>query len=236
MTRGGRVLLVDDETSIQRAVGPLLRSRGYDVEIAGSGAEALRVVADRAPDLIVLDLGLPDIEGTEVCRRIRETLKVPIIVLSARGAEADKVNALDLGADDYVTKPFGPEELLARVRVALRRVMSEEAAESGLLRAGDLTIDYDRRRVLRGDDEIRLTPKELDLLTLLVRNRDRVLTHRAILKAIWGANAVEQPEHLWTLVAQLRRKIERDPSNPSYLLSEPWVGYRFASGDAENGA
>jgi two-component system, OmpR family, KDP operon response regulator KdpE len=235
MSMRGRILLVDDEMSIQRAVGPLLRSRGYDVEIAGTGAEALRVVADRAPDLIVLDLGLPDIEGTEVCRRIRETLKVPIIVLSARGAEADKVNALDLGADDYVTKPFGPEELLARVRVALRRVMSEEATESGLLRAGDLTIDYDRRRVLRGNDEIRLTPKELDLLTLLVRNRDRVLTHRAILKAIWGANAVEQPEHLWTLVAQLRRKIEPDPSNPRYLLSEPWVGYRFASGDAENG-
>ena len=235
MSLRGRILLVDDEPSIQRAVGPLLRSRGYDVEIAGTGAAALRVVADRAPDLIVLDLGLPDVEGTEVCRRIRETLKVPIIVLSARGAEADKVNALDLGADDYVTKPFGPEELLARVRVALRRVMSEEATESGLLRAGDLTIDYDRRRVLRGKSEIRLTPKELDLLTLLVRNRDRVLTHRAILKAIWGANAVEQPEHLWTLVAQLRRKIEPDLSNPRYLLSEPWVGYRFASGDAENG-
>jgi two-component system KDP operon response regulator KdpE len=236
MSVRGRILLVDDETSIQRAVGPLLRSRGYDVEIAGTGADALRVVADRAPDLIVLDLGLPDIEGTEVCRRIRETLKLPIIVLSARGAEADKVNALDLGADDYVTKPFGPEELLARIRVALRRVLSEESIESGLVRAGDLTIDYDRRRVLRGREEIRLTPKEMDLLALLVRNRDRVLTHRAILKAIWGANAVEQPEHLWTLVAQLRRKVEPDPSRPKYLVSEPWVGYRFASGEAENGA
>ena len=235
MSMRGRILLVDDETSIQRAVGPLLRSRGCDVEIVGTGAEALRVVADRVPDLIVLDLGLPDIEGTEVCRRIRETLKVPIIVLSARGAEADKVNALDLGADDYVTKPFGPEELLARIRVALRRDVSDQPAESGLQRAGDLAIDYDRRRVLRGNDEIRLTPKELDLLTLLVRNRDRVLTHRAFLKAIWGANAVERPEHLWTLVAQLRRKIEPDPANPRYLLSEPWVGYRFASGDAENG-
>jgi two-component system KDP operon response regulator KdpE len=231
----GRILLVDDETSIQRAVAPLLRSRGYEVEIAGTGAEALRVVSDRAPDLIVLDLGLPDIEGTEVCRRIRETVKTPIIVLSARGAEADKVHALDLGADDYVTKPFGPEELLARIRVALRRVLSDEAGESGFLRAGDLTIDYDRRRLLRGREEIRLTPKEMDLLTLLVRNRDRVLTHRAILKAIWGANAVEQPEHLWTLVAQLRRKIEPDPSNPRYLVSEPWVGYRFATADAENG-
>jgi two-component system KDP operon response regulator KdpE len=234
MSIRARVLLVDDEVSIQRAVGPLLRSRGYDVEIAGTGAEALNLVADRAPDLIVLDLGLPDVEGTEVCHRIREHLKVPIIVLSARGAEADKVNALDLGADDYVTKPFGPEELLARIRVALRRVMSDDAAESGMLRAGDLTIDYDRRRVLRGQSEIRLTPKELDLLTLLVRNHDRVLTHRAVLKAIWGANAVEQPEHLWTLVAQLRRKIEPDPGNPRYLLSEPWVGYRFATGEPEN--
>ena len=236
MSLRGRILLVDDEVSIQRALGPLLRSRGYAVEMAGTGAEALRIVADRAPDLIVLDLGLPDIEGTEVCRRIREHLKTPIVVLSARGAEADKVNALDLGADDYVTKPFGPEELLARIRVALRRVMSDEAIESGMLRAGDLTIDYDRRRVLRGQEEIRLTPKELDLLTLLVRNHDRVLTHRAILKAIWGANAVEQPEHLWTLVAQLRRKIEPDPSTPRYLLSEPWVGYRFATGEAESTA
>jgi two-component system KDP operon response regulator KdpE len=235
MSIRGRILLVDDEVSIQRTVGPLLRSRGYTVEIAGTGAEALRLVADRAPDLVVLDLGLPDAEGTEVCRRIRETLQVPIIVLSARGAEADKVNALDLGADDYVTKPFGPEELLARIRVALRRVMSEDTVESGTLRAGDLTIDYDRRRVLRGDDEIRLTPKELDLLTLLVRNHDRVLTHRAILKAVWGTNAIGQPEHLWTLVAQLRRKIEPDPSNPRYLLSEPWVGYRFAAEEAEDG-
>lgn len=234
MTVRARVLLVDDEVSIQRAVGPLLRSRGYDVEVAATGAEALKLVADRAPDLIVLDLGLPDVEGTQVCRRIREHLTVPIIVLSARAAEADKVNALDLGADDYVTKPFGPEELLARIRVALRRVLSEDAGESGLLRAGDLTVDYDRRRVLRGQAEIRLTPKELDLLTLLVRNHDRVLTHRAILKAIWGATAVEQPEHLWTLVAQLRRKIEPDPANPRYLLSEPWVGYRFSTGEAEN--
>jgi two-component system KDP operon response regulator KdpE len=231
-----RILLVDDEPSIQRSVAPLLRSRGYEVEIAGTGAEALRRVFDRPPDLIVLDLGLPDLEGTEVCRRIRERLKTPIVVLSARGGEADKVTALDLGADDYVTKPFGPEELLARIRVALRRVLTDEAAESGSLRAGDLTIDYDRRRVLRDQEEIRLTPKEMDLLTLLVRNRDRVLTHRAILKAIWGANAVEQPEHLWTLVAQLRRKIEPDPSSPRYLVSEPWVGYRFASGDTGNDA
>jgi two-component system KDP operon response regulator KdpE len=229
MTRPPRILLVDDEVAIQRAVVPLLRARGYDVDVAGTGADALKVFADRPSDLIVLDLGLPDLEGTEVCRRVRAQSAVPILVLSARGAEADKVNALDLGADDYVTKPFGPEELLARIRVALRRVVSEEDTEKGLLRAGDLTIDYDRRRVLRGDTEIRLTPKEFELLSLLARNHNRVLTHRAILKVIWGTSAIEQPEHLWTLVAQLRKKIEPDPSNPRYLLSEPWVGYRFVT-------
>ncbi|MET0214165.1 MAG: response regulator transcription factor [Vicinamibacterales bacterium] len=229
MTHRTRILLVDDEVAIQRSVGPLLRARGYDVDVAGTGAEALKTFAERPADLIVLDLGLPDLEGTEVCRRVRAQSAVPILVLSARGAEADKVNALDLGADDYVTKPFGPEELLARIRVALRRVMSDEGTEKGLLRAGDLTIDYDRRRVLRGDAEIRLTPKEFELLSLLARNHNRVLTHRAILKEIWGTSAVEQPEHLWTLVAQLRKKIEPDPSNPRYLLSEPWVGYRFVT-------
>ena len=232
MRQALRILLVDDEVSIQRAVGPLLRSRGYQVEIAGTGAEALTLAAERTPDLIVLDLGLPDIEGTEVCRRIRAHSKVPIVVLSARGAEADKVNALDLGADDYVTKPFGPEELLARIRVALRRTASDDQSDTGVFRAGDLRIDYDRRRVLRDSEEIRLTPKEFELLSLLAHNHDRVLTHRAILKAIWGPNAVEQPEHLWTLVAQLRKKIEPDPSNPRYLLSEPWVGYRFVADDA----
>lgn len=233
MTGPARILLVDDEVSIQRALAPLLRSRGYEVQIAGTGAEALRAMSS-SPDLIVLDLGLPDLEGAEVCRRIRAQSPVPVIVLSARGAEADKVGALDLGADDYVTKPFGPEELLARIRVALRRLHADEASASGRVQAGNLTIDYDRRRVLRGDAEIRLTPKELDLLTLLVRNRDRVLTHRTILKAIWGPNAVEQPEHLWTLMAQLRRKVEPDPANPRYLLSEPWVGYRFATGEPQN--
>lgn len=226
-----RILLVDDEIAIQRSLGPLLRTHGYDVEMASAGSAALKLAGDHAPDLIILDLGLPDLDGTEVCRRIRETSKVPIVVLSARGGEADKVRALDLGADDFITKPFGPEELLARIRVALRRVLTDSDPDQGLLRAGDLTIDYDRRRVLRGADEIRLTPKEFELLNLLARNHDRVLTHRAILKAVWGAHAVEQPEHLWALVAQLRKKIEPNPAEPRYLLSEPWVGYRFASGD-----
>ena len=227
--RAPRILLVDDEVPIQRAVAPLLRSRGYDVDVAATGDDALRIVRTHPPDLIVLDLGLPDIEGTEVCRRIRAESAIPIVVLSARGAEADKVTALDLGADDYVTKPFGPEELLARIRVALRRVFSTDEAPSGRLERGDLIIDYDRHRVVRGDEEIRLTPKEFDLLELLARNAGRVLTHRAILKAIWGPNSVNQPEHLWVLVAQLRKKLEPDPSHPRYLLSEPWVGYRFAA-------
>jgi two-component system KDP operon response regulator KdpE len=233
VTRNARILLVDDELSIQKAIEPLLRSRGYDVDVVGTGGDALKAFAVRPPDLIVLDLGLPDIEGAEVCRRIRETSKVPIIVLSARGSDADKVAALDLGADDYVTKPFSPEELLARIRVALRRVFSEEEAEVGRLECGDVTIDYDRRRAVRGDEDIRLTPKEFDLLSLLARNHDRVLTHRTILKAIWGPNAVDQPEHLWVLMGQLRKKIETNPAHPRYLVSEPWVGYRFVSEPAD---
>jgi len=228
MNRNPRILLVDDEVSIQRAVAPLLRSRGYDVEVAGTGADAFRSVSATPPDLIVLDLGLPDVEGTEVCRRLRAESPIPIIVLSARGAEADKVNALEFGADDYVTKPFGAEELVARIRVALRRIASANDAPGGRLRVGNLTIDYDRHRVLRGDDEIRLSPKEFDLLAFLAHNPDRVLTHRAILKAVWGSHAVNEPEHLWVLMGQLRKKIEPDPSKPRYLLSEPWVGYRFA--------
>ncbi len=209
MTQAARILLVDDELSIQRTLGPLLRSRGYDVEIAGTGDDALKAAGAHPPDLIVLDLGLPDLEGSEVCRRIRATSPVPILILSARGGESDKVAALDLGADDYVTKPFGPEELLARVRVWLRRVASEERTEVGQLRVADLMIDFGRRRVVRADEEIRLTPKEFELFAFMARNANRVLTHRTILKEIWGANAVDQPEHLWVLVAQLRRKIER---------------------------
>jgi two-component system KDP operon response regulator KdpE len=229
VTRTIRILLVDDDVSIQRAVAPLLRSRGYEVDVVGTGAEAASAAVDHAPDLVVLDLGLPDLEGVEVCRRIRKHSKMPIVILSARAGEAEKVAALDIGADDYMTKPFSAEELLARIRVALRRVAEAETPELERVEVGDLTIDYGRHRVVRGDEEIRLTPKEFELLALLARNADRVLTHRAILKAIWGPNAVDQPEHLWVLVAQLRKKIEPDPGNPRYLLSEPWVGYRLAS-------
>ena len=212
MTARDRILLVDDEVALQRSVATLLRGRGYDVVVSASGHDALHQAETLPPDLVVLDLGLPDLDGLEVCRRLRAMSPAPIIVLSARTAEADKVAALDLGADDYVTKPFGPEELLARIRVALRRRADAVTDASGVLEVGGLTIDYDRRRVLRDGDEIRLTPKEFELLTLLARNHDRVLTHRAILKAIWGGNAVEQPEHLWTLMSQLRKKIEVDPA------------------------
>jgi two-component system KDP operon response regulator KdpE len=223
-----RILLVDDELAIQRAVGPLLRASGYEVDIAGTGAQAAERARAYAPHLVVLDLGLPDIAGIDVLRRIRADSTVPIVVLSARGRESDKVAALDLGADDYVTKPFGPGELLARIRAALRRVAAVETA-SGPFQAGDLTIDCDRRRVLRGGEEIRLTPKEFELLALLARSPDRVLTHRAILKAVWGPHAAHQAEHLWVLVSQLRRKIEPDPARPRYVVSEPWVGYRFVT-------
>jgi two-component system KDP operon response regulator KdpE len=231
MNGASRILLVDDEVPIQRSVGPLLRSRGYEVETASTGLEALRLVKADLPDLIVLDLTLPDIDGTEVCRRIRTQSTVPIVVLSARGSEAEKVHALELGADDYVTKPFGPDELVARIRVALRRLIPVDPA-TRRLQAGDLTIDYDRHRVWRGTEDIRLTRKEFDLLAFLAQNRDRVLTHRAILKAVWGAHAVNEPEHLWVLIGQLRKKVEPDPSNPRYLISEPWVGYRFATDPA----
>ena len=222
-----RVLIVDDEPSILAAMAPLLRSRGYDVSTARSGRAALDALERDKPDLIVLDLGLPDTDGIEICRLIRYGNATPIIVLSARGKEADKVAALDAGADDYVTKPFGTEELMARIRVALRRLELPGGPE-GQIACGDLIIDRDRRRVLRDGEEIRLTPKEFELLLFFAQRPGRVLTHRAILKAIWGPHSVDQPEHLRVLVGSLRRKIERDAARPRYLLTEPWVGYRFA--------
>ena len=228
MTRPVQVLLVDDEVSIQRAMAPLLRSRGYMVSVAGTGGEALDMFERDRPDLVILDLGLPDMDGSDVCRKVRDRADTPILILSARGEEKDKVAALDQGADDYVTKPFGPEELMARVRAALRRSLGREGTLHGQLTRGDLTIDFDRRRVHRGKVEIRLSPKEFDLLTLLISHAGRVLTHRAILKAVWGTHGIEQPEHLRVLMGQLRKKIEPDPGNPRYLLTEPWVGYRFA--------
>jgi two-component system KDP operon response regulator KdpE len=229
MMRQARILLVDDEVSIQRTITPLLRSRGYEVTVAGTGQDGLAMLEGDRPDLVILDLGLPDIDGIEVCRRIRERWETPIVVLSARGSEKDKVLALDQGADDYVTKPFGPEELLARVRAALRRVLGGELGETGQWHRGDLTIDFDRRRVTRGETEIRLTPKEFALLALMARHSGQVLTHRVILKTLWGPHSVDQPEHVRVLMGQLRKKIEPDPTRPRYLVTEPWVGYRFTA-------
>ncbi len=228
MTRPAHILLVDDELSIQRAMAPLLRSRGYSVAVAATAREALDFFARERPDLVILDLGLPDMNGIDVCRRIRDRGDTPILVLSARGGEKDKVAALDQGADDYVTKPFGPEELMARVRATLRRSLGREEVLHGTLTRGGLNIDFDRRQVQRGTTEIKLTPKEFELLTLLATHAGRVLTHRSILKSIWGAAAADQPEHLRVLMGQLRKKVEPDPAKPRFLLTEPWVGYRFA--------
>jgi two-component system KDP operon response regulator KdpE len=222
------ILLVDDEDAIQRAMAPLLRSRGYSVVPARTGRAAIDVFERERPDLLVLDLGLPDMDGAEVCRYVRDRSETPIVILSARGDEKHKVAALDAGADDYVSKPFGPEELLARIRAALRRSLGRDAPSHGQLTRGDLTIDFDRRRVSVAGAEVRLTPKEFELLTLLVAHAGRVLTHRAILKAIWGQHSTDQPEHLRVLMGQLRKKIEPDPAHPKYLITEPWVGYRFA--------
>jgi two-component system KDP operon response regulator KdpE len=222
-----RILIVDDEPSILATMAPLLRGRGYEVVTATTGHAALDAIDRQAPQLVILDLGLPDLDGIEVCRRIREGRAIPILVLSARGAERDKVAALDGGADDYVTKPFGSDELLARVRAALRRADATGAA-AGPITRGDLSIDVDRHRVVRGTEELRLTPKEFELLVFLAQHPGRVLTHRTILKTIWGLNAVDQPEHLRVLINALRKKLEPRPSQPRYILTEPWVGYRFA--------
>jgi two-component system, OmpR family, KDP operon response regulator KdpE len=222
-----RILIVDDEPNIIGTVSPLLRARGYDVSSAMTGRAGLDAAERIKPDLIVLDLGLPDMDGVSVCREVRQGSSVPIVVLSARGGEADKVGALDAGADDYVTKPFGAEELLARIRATLRRTENPPPPSGPLVR-GSLVIDRDRFRVLRDNDEVRLTPKEFELLTFLAQHPGRVLTHRTILKAVWGAHAGDQPEHLRVLVGSLRKKIEPDPASPKYILTEPWVGYRFA--------
>jgi two-component system, OmpR family, KDP operon response regulator KdpE len=225
-----RILIVDDEPNIIATVAPLLRARGYEIFSAMSGRGALDSVERDKPDLLVLDLGLPDIDGAEVCQRVRATSSIPILVLSARGAEGDKVKALDAGADDYVTKPFGTEELLARIRAALRRADGAAPISEPIVR-GDLMIDRRRFRVMRGDQEVRLTPKEFELLLYLAQHAGRVLTHRTLLKAIWGPHSVDQPEHLRVLVGSLRKKIEPNPSSPKYILTEPWVGYRFADSD-----
>ena len=219
-----RVLVVDDEPQITRVLKTVLTSQGYQVRIAAEGDSALASLAEWHPELVITDLYMPRMNGVELCRRIRAVSGVPIIVLSVKGEERTKVEALDSGADDYVTKPFGADELLARVRAALRRSGSTEAAN---LEVGDFRIDLDGRRVHIRNQEVRLTPKEFDLFVFLARHPNRVLTHRTLLEAVWGEASQEQPEYLRVFMGQLRKKLEVDFSNPRYLLTEPWVGYRF---------
>jgi two-component system KDP operon response regulator KdpE len=222
-----RVLVVDDESQITRVLRQSLTAHRYDVRTASDGVSALDTFHDWHPDLVITDLQMPEMDGIEFCRAIRKESELPIIILSVRGEERTKVEALDAGADDYVTKPFGIDELLARVRAALRRSPAED--ESAVLEDGDFSIDLAKRVVTVRGVEVHLTPKEFDLLVFLFRNRDKVVTHRAILAAIWGGNFTEQTEYLRVFVGQLRKKIEPDPSKPRHVLTEPWVGYRFHS-------
>jgi two-component system KDP operon response regulator KdpE len=220
------VLVVDDEPQILRVIRASLPLRGYEVITAASGEEALDQIGKQVPDLIILDLVMPEMSGLDVCRRVREFSAVPIIVLSAKGSESDKVAALDLGADDYVTKPFGMDELLARVRAVLRRLAVSES-ENRVLTVGDVTIDVDERRVVVAKKDVKLTPKEFDVLKYLVSNAGKVVTHRALLQAVWGWQSTDQTEYLRVFINQLRRKIEPNLDHPRYILTEPWVGYRF---------
>jgi two-component system KDP operon response regulator KdpE len=223
---GSLVLVVDDEPQVRRFLRATLPLHGYRVLEAGDGAEALRLASSHGPDLILLDLGLPDLDGLEVTRRVREWSRVPIVVLSARGQEPDKVEALDAGADDYLTKPFGTGELLARLRVALRHAARGEAAEPVVV-VGDLSIDLAGRRVLRGGEEVHLTRTEFRLLGTLARHAGKVVTHRQLLREVWGPGSTEQTHYLRVYMAQLRQKLEADPMRPRYILTETGVGYRL---------
>ena len=224
---GARVLVVDDEPGILRAVGANLRRHAFQVETAETGRQALQVWAGFRPDVVLLDLGLPDLDGLDIIRSIRERASTPIVVLSARGAERDKVAALDLGADDYLTKPFGVEEMLARVRVALRHAARPRRGSEAFVRTQGLEVDLERRRVRVDDQEVHLTPTEYDLLKAFVRRPNQVLTDRMLLREVWGHDYGAEAHALHVYVARLRKKIERDPQQPRHLQTEPGVGYRF---------
>jgi two-component system KDP operon response regulator KdpE len=231
---GARVLVVDDEPAIVRAVQTNLARHDFRVEAAATGREGLDVYDRIHPDVLLLDLGLPDMDGLEVIREIRRRSNTPIVVLSARGAERDKVEALDLGADDYLTKPFGVNELLARVRVALRHAAGPAAGVEPVIRLGQLEVDLERRRVTVNGLEVHLTPTEWDLVKLFTTHPDKVLTDRMILQQVWGAAYREQAHSLHVYVARLRKKLEGVPGAPRYLLTEPGVGYRFVSEGVEH--
>lgn len=230
MMRGARILVVDDEPQILRSLRTTLASHGYDVQTAASGEEALTLAEGRMPDLVVLDLVLPGLSGIEVCGYLRARSPVPILVLSARGDERDKVAALDLGADDYLTKPFGTGELLARIRAALRRAAGAHGPLP-VVEAGALRIDFDRRYVTLDGAEVRLTPTEFDLLKALAAHAGRVLTHTYLLRTVWGPEYEQDSQVLRVFIGQLRRKVESDPSRPAHIVTEPGVGYRFRSDD-----
>jgi two-component system KDP operon response regulator KdpE len=221
-----RVLVVDDELQILRGLKVILRQAGYDVAVAATKAEAIDAAAARPPDAMVLDLVLPDGSGVEVCEEVRRWSRLPIVVLSAVGDEREKVRALDAGADDYVTKPFGPDELTARLRAVLRR--SAESDEGPVVDVGGLSVDLAGRQVTRDGEEIHLTPIEFDLLRVLVRNRGRLMTHRALLRDVWGPEYVEDIQPLRTHIARLRAKIEPEDPARRYIVTDPGVGYRFA--------
>jgi two-component system KDP operon response regulator KdpE len=225
---GARVLVVDDEPKVRRAVRTSLGARGYDVQLAANAEEALAEFRRHRPDLVLLDLQLPDLSGLEVCQEIREQSDVPIVILSVQGDEPTKVRALDLGADDYVTKPFGVDELLARMRAALRRGAGTRAAGEALIDLGDLQIHLERRDVSVGGQPVHLRPKEYDMLRYLAANAGKLITHRMLLRAVWGPEYEDARPYLHVHIGQLRRKIEADPANPVYILTEPGVGYRFA--------
>jgi two-component system, OmpR family, KDP operon response regulator KdpE len=225
------ILVVDDEPQITRVLKTTLASQGYGVRIASDGEEALLSLKDWTPDLVITDLRMPNLGGLELCRQIRAKSRLPIIVLSVKGEERTKVEALDAGADDYVTKPFSVNELLARVRAALRRAAMPEEPEKPLIESGDFRVDIPSRSVRVKGRDVHLTPKEFELLVFLARHAGRVLTHRALLTAVWGANSVEQPEYLRVFVGHLRKKLEPDETSSRYILTEPWVGYRFEPGE-----
>ncbi len=227
MSENKKVLVIDDEPQITRVLRHSLSAHRYDVRTAADGVSGLETFRDWHPDLIITDLQMPEMDGIAFCREIRKASALPIIVLSVRGDERTKVEALDAGADDYVTKPFGIDELLARVRAALRRTRNEEHTSAPVV-DGDFQIDISTRRVIVAGEAVHLTPKEFDLLSFLFRNRGRVVTHRAILAAVWGGDHTEQTEYLRVFIGQLRKKVEAVPSQPRYILTEPWIGYRFS--------
>ncbi|MCK9908543.1 response regulator [Microbacteriaceae bacterium K1510] len=227
MSAKTRVLVVDDEAAILRFLKPALEANNYEMASAGTVAEAIKRIAAETPDIVLLDLGLPDGDGKDVIRRAREWSDVPIIVLSAREREAEKIESLDIGADDYVNKPFNVGELMARMRAALRHRLQRKA-EIPVLRVGDLEVDAVRRRVTRAGAELKLTPKEFELLSFLARHAGRVITHKQILAAVWGPAHTEDTQYLRVYIGQLRQKIEEKPDDPRIVLTEPGIGYRIA--------